>query len=419
MFSFPRSIRSYTSLISALLVALFFVSQAGQSRAETSNFVPVWFADKAQVSEDVIRNTVDQVRERNSNPDHIVTLIHGFKTSQEASTAQYEIVAERVTTEFAKHDQSVVVVGLQWDSVAKGFLLTLPGKYKKKTLLARKTGRLGARQLLLGLQDAFPESKQSIMAHSMGCELSAAALNLDIHFDEATEALHPHRPDDDLHMTGVIFCGADLDFDVLLGSKKARISKTKFIWLTMSELLGDNRDSILDLRKIIRGRALGSTLPRMTTKQFDTALGQKRMLFDRKHIPLNHALLQYYKPHRLTRIIPSIIYYGDPSAIEKPEDIAAVDEVLALQGNTPALLPYLDHPLASARIYSLWALERITCGAAHHLGDGYLQDVELTLRQTPRKDRLRRKHSRCHLLREGYFPTEKMLERAGAPKWAE
>lgn len=386
--------------------------------ADESSFSSIWIDGSATVTEEALAQTMSDTAAQNPNPDHLIVLIHGFAVTRAGSTAEYGVVSERIHKEFAKQGKSVAIVGIQWDSAVGGFIFSLPGKYHQKTLLARKTGRFGARHTLLELQKHFPNAHLSIMAHSMGCEVAAAATNPTMKFDKVTDSLGSYQPDGDVVLNGMVLCGADLEYDATVrGGTSVNFQHGNLIYMTMSEILGNDRDKILDLRRLLGGRALGSAFPKMSEKQYDAILGTRRIIFDNKRIPLEHFMLKYYSEWRLSRIIPSLICYVDPQA-PISEDLAAITEVMDAPKNVDSLAPYLNSENFSASLYATWRLEHLLCGGSEHLADGYLEGLAKVLKSTPRKVLYGREESPCEQVKQGIFPSEKMMERAGAPSWA-
>jgi hypothetical protein len=402
--------------ICLLLLLLLTTSAPGQE----TGFVPVWIDNQAVLEDDVVEGFVDQVEAKNSSPDHIVVLVHGFATPRASSTRQYTLLSERIRNEFAKHNQSVEIVGVQWHSKIEGIIFALPGEYKKKTVLARKVGRFGVRHLLLKLKERFPDSNLNIMAHSMGCEVTAAAMNSHMEFDEVTNSIGAYSPDSRLKLNGAALCGSDLDYDVTTRGHNQQLSIDggKVLYLTLSQALGHRRDKVLELRSIIRGRALGSAFPRMTEKQYDNVLSKQMLILDNTNIPLSHSFVKYYDEWRLSQIIPTLIYYSSPDSMEPPPNVAIVQEVMSAPNTMEDLLPFVESDNISSMIYAMWRLEHLNCGGSQHLADGYLEGLVKTLRSTPRKVRRDQADSSCQTVKRELFPTEIMFERAGAPSWA-
>ncbi len=390
----------------------------GCAWADDTGFSSIWIDDSATVTEEAVAKTISDTTAQNPNPDHLVVLIHGFAVPRADSTVEYGIVSERIRKEYAKHGKSVAIVGIQWDSAVSLNLFSLPGKYHHKTLLSRKTGRFGARHTLLELQKHFPNAQISIMAHSMGCEVAAAATNPTMKFDKVTDELGAYRPDESVSLDGMVLCGADLNYDAAAhGGTSVNFQHGKMMYMTMSEVLGNDRDKILDLRRLLGGRALGSAFPKMTEQQYDGILGSRRIIFDNKQIPLEHFMLKYYSEWRLARIIPSLISYGDPQA-PVSEDLAAINEVMDAPNTVEALAPYLNGKTFSSTLYAVWRLEHLLCGGSQHLADGYFSRLARVAKSTPRKVLYGRSESPCEQVKQGIFPSEEMMERAGAPSWA-
>lgn len=390
----------------------------GLCLAQQPLFIPVWMQNSDPLTDQTLNQVVGEVARVNPNPSHIVLLVHGFDNTQAQSTQQFNEVTPRIQGEFAKRNQTVPVIGVQWNSAPEGGLLDLPGQYGDKVVTARSVGRTPMRQLLLKLQERFPKASLDVMAHSMGCELTAAALVPELKFDDESAQIPVFQPAQDAHLTTATLCGSDLDYDIWFKGGVAfrtQNPRVRFVWMTMSQIAGDDRDKVLEMRKLARGQAAGSTFPKMTREQYDTMFSHRAAVFDNTAIPENHAFLDYYSADRLARIVPSVLFIADPKQPE-PDELAQLDQILASPNQVKALTPWLDTPQVSNQLYALWKLEQTLCGGSQHFADEYLVGLARKMRNQPRAVLMARPDSPCQTVHDGYWPTKLQMKKAGAPE---
>lgn len=442
-------------------------------------FVLAWLGDGSQISEFTIGETLYNVHRVQDQPDHIVVLVHGYNVPREDGANQFQEVADRCYQALKKLDRSAVVVGLEWDSAAPGAQTPWRAEdaYLQKVSRARVVGHKAARQLLLRLQQEFPRAKIDVLAHSLGCEVSASALFPNIVYDdeifqpqaEAPPA-GPHTfdsydPDRPLHLNCWALTGSDLDYNVWAKGKvefDSAQSKADFMWMTISPYVGNGfRDQVLQIRQMSRGMAGGSAFPHMTEAQYDSIFSRRAVFFDQRDIPQGHEFVRYFNQSRLDRILAAAIYIADhpaqkalpaagevvsvpvvratppkggflgplldqdsppppsmPAASTEPAELADLDKILAAPNRIEELLPWLESPNSSAQLYALWRLERILCGGSRHFADETLDAVTRMLRSTPRKVWSERESSACESVRRGYWPSEGLMTKAGAPAWS-
>lgn len=381
-------------------------------------FIPVWMQNSDPLTPETLQTVMTRVAAVNPNPSHIVLLVHGFDNTVVQSTSQYNEVTPRIQAEFARRGQTVPVIGVQWNSAAEGGALDLPGQYGEKVVVARSVGRTALRQLLLTLQERYPKASLDVMAHSMGCELSAAALVPELEFDDTGNQIPVYEPTRDVKLSTATLCGSDLDYDVWFkGGVAFRTThpRVRFVYMTMSQIAGDDRDKVLEARKLARGQAAGSTFPRMTEEQYDTMFSHRAAYFDNTEIPKNHAFLDYYSAERLGHIVPDLLFIADPKQPE-PDDLAQLDQILASPNQVKALTPWLDTPQISNQLYALWKLEQTNCGGSQHFADEYLVSLARKMRNQPRAVLMARPDSPCKTVQDGEWPTKAQMKRAGAPE---
>jgi hypothetical protein len=285
--------------------------------------------------------------------------------------------------------------------------------------MARGVGRYGLRQLLLGIQQRFPQARLSLFGHSLGCEVIAAAMFPNLPYEEEESAKLPaFEPDKEFYVDLVSLAGSDLDYDIFYESSipvRVENPRARLVWQTMSPAIGETKDKVLSLRANVRGIAGGSAFPRMTEQQYDTFFGARRFVLDNVDIPPSHDILLYYDENRMGRLTGAMVFLADPKA-PKPPELAEMDALSALPDQVSALVPYLDSPLISTQVYAIWRLEKILDGGSQYLANDYLASLARMMRNTPAKVKMARKDSPSVLVREGYWPTRRQMKRAGAPE---
>lgn len=395
------------------------VAMAGFAQG-TPSFVPAWLNDGSPLSDADVSSIVTNIGTQQANPDHILVVIHGLGNSREASTASYNELAPRLVSEFQKSRQKVAVVGIQWNSDVPMGLFTAEANYLDMVARARKVGHWPARQVLLQVQKQYPKAKINIYAHSLGCEVTAATLVPELTYADDIPKSEAFQPTRDIYANMVTLAGSDLDWDVWFkGNVNARETnrRTQLTWMTMSPYVGEaDKDETLKLRRMVRGVAAGSALPRMTQQQYDTLFKGRIMMFDNTEIPADHAFTNYYNAARLANIVPAAVFVADPKQ-PKPKLFTELDEVFAMPDQVTALTPFLDSAHLTTAVYALWRLEKINCGGSQHLSDETLENMARLMVNKPSTVRSACKDSACKTMSQGQWPTEKQLIRAGAPNW--
>ncbi|MCE7870621.1 alpha/beta hydrolase [bacterium CPR1] len=405
-----------------MLTCLVLLGCLMLSASAQKPYVPVWVDTTGKLTDQAVADVVAQVAAENPNPDHIVVIVHGFATDKETSTQQYSTLGPRFKDAYSKAGKKAVVVGFQWDSSVESGLLGIEGEYFETIPQAHTTGRNALRQVLLALQQRFPKAALNIAGHSMGCEVSAAAVIPELQFDEKDKQPEIYQAGQDIVLNTATLAGSDLDYDIWYkGGVSARESKTrrcKLVWMTMSKILGEQQDEVLKMRAMVRGDASGNMFPLMTEQQYDTLFKNRAVLFDNQNIPTDHSFLKYYDEERLARIAPAAVFLADPSQPE-PEELAELDQIIQAPEVGNILLPMLDSPRLAAQVYALWRMEHLDCGGSKHMSDGYLTSIVKKMRKTPRAIKGMRPDSECKTAKAGYWPTKTMMKRAGAPEGAE
>lgn len=429
-------------------------------------FALAWLGDGSQLSEFTVGETLYNVHRIQDQPDHIVVLVHGYNVPREDGANQFQQVADHCYGVLNKLGRKAVVVGLEWDSAAPGAQTPWRAKnaYLTKVERARIVGHIAARQMLLRLQKEFPNAKIDVMAHSLGCEVSAGALFPNMVYEDEIPKTASYDPDQPLRYNCWALTGSDLDYNVWYNGQidfDGPRSKADLMWMTISPYVGSGfRDQVLQVRYAIRGMAGGSSFPRMTEAQYDSVFSRRAVFFDQRDIPQGHEFVKYFSQARLERILTSAVWIGDhpaagslPAAgptvsvavvhadaprgfvgpqlesepaktpvaapeLAEPSELSDLDKVLAAPNRIEELLPYLEAPNSSAQLYALWRLERLLCGSSKHFADETLDKVTRLLRSKPRLVWAERETSPCESVRRGYWPTEALMLKAGAPAWS-
>jgi hypothetical protein len=386
---------------------------------EPKNFSSLWVDKTATVAPEAVVATIDGLRKQQSDPEHIVVFIHGFDVKRDSSTEEFDGLASRLETEFKPSGKRVAYAGLQWESIADGSIFNLPAQYFDKIPLARSVGRGPGRQLMLAIHQAFPKARVSFMAHSMGCEVAAAALSPELIYADAQPFVETYDGQSDVKILMGVLCGSDLDYDIWSKGKaevRDRNERVHLLWSTVAPFSGEG-DEVLNLRGRVRGRAGGSAFPLLTLQQLDTVLTHRRVIFDGEDIPEDHHFSKYYDEARLKRIVPTLLYIDAPKP-PMPTEMAEIEDIMSAPNDLNSLLPYLDGPLYGSRYYALWRLERLNCGDARHMSDGTLEKIARLLKTKPQRVWREAPKSECLTVKNEQFPTEKMMTKAGAPPWA-
>lgn len=345
-------------------------------------------------------------------PSSLVLLVHGYNVMPEDSRDGYQKVAQAVQA----LDPRVLVIGIQWDSAAPGGEVPWQAEDAYFAILrrSREVGRQGFRQLLLDVGKRFPQMKVAVVSHSLGCEVAASALYPQLNdWDDARPDRAAYQSKAPLNLVLWGLMGSDLDYDIWWKSKLAFPNPTDIglHWMTISSYQGE-RDQTLLLRKVSRGFAGGSALPRMTPEQWDFLMARRRLLFDGDDLDESHDFLDYLSPTRLKRMLRAAGIVPGGSL-----ELAELNQVLKAPGRVEVLRPWLDQARLAPQMYALWRLEKLLCGGSQHFSDQTLENVARLLRNTPIRVRQERADSPCQTVKQGIWPTEKQLIRAGAPAW--
>lgn len=386
------------------------------AQQEEPGYASLWVDRTAAITPEALSTTIAEVRAQQADPEYIFVMVHGFNVARESSAREFHDLAGLLKTETEKAGVRAAFVGLQWQSEAEGSVFAMEDAYFQTIPLARTIGRGAARQLLLGLHEAFPQARLTVLGHSMGCELSLAAVLPDIAYTDNLPTGEAFAPERDVKLTGLVLCGSDLDYDIMAKSGlSARDTdpRLKMVWATIAPYRGKG-DKVLSLRARVRGRAGGMSFPQMTEQQIDTLLPRHLFIFDGEDIPYSHDFQEYYDAERLARLMPNLLYAGG-TVSKAPPEMAEVEAILQAPNDVNALLPYLDSKSAGSMFYALWRIEKLNCGDARHMTDGTLEEIGRLLRDKPQMVWREQAKSPCVTCQKGQFPTVKALTRAGAP----
>jgi esterase/lipase superfamily enzyme len=385
---------------------------------EPKSYSQLWVGNTAVVTPEAVAATVAGLKKQDPNPDHIVIFIHGFNLQRDASTAEFERLAKNLKSQLANSQANkVAFAGVQWASASESSVFELANVYWQKISVARSVGRGPTRQLLLAIQKAFPKAHVSVLAHSMGCEVAAAAIIPELVYDDQVPFVPTYQPESDVLMNLVSFCGSDLDYDIWAKSGVeggSLVERNRMIWQTVAPNDKGKKDRVLSYRARLRGKAAGASFPKMTVQQLEKVLGQRQIILDTEAIPSDHDFEKYYDQARLARIVATMLYVANPKR-PKPPEIDQVDEILAAPDEVTSLLPYLDSPHVGTLFYTLWRIERLNCGDARHLTDGTLEAIIATLREKPQMVWREAPKSECMTIKNEQFPTPTQMTRSGAP----
>ena len=227
---------------------------------EPKEYSQLWVDKSAVVTPEAVAATIAGVKKQQADPEHIVVFIHGFDVARNASTAEFDSLALRLRKQFEPSKTRVAFAGVQWESAIESSVFQMANIYWQKISVARSTGRGPTRELLLGLQKAFPKAHISLMAHSMGCEVAAAAVVPEIEYADQVPFVETFEPKTDVKLLLVALCGSDLDYDIWSKSHaeaRAQGERNQLLWQTVAPYMGKG-DKVLSMRAKLRGKAAGS-----------------------------------------------------------------------------------------------------------------------------------------------------------------
>ena len=357
-------------------------------------------------------SAVRAIVESSAPPDQILLLIHGYDMGAEESGRKFEELSRTLRSELKPRE--VLILGLQWDSGGHSILNPL-GDYFDTLQRARTLGRGPLRQILIGLQEEHPEVPITVLAHSMGCEVTLAAVAPEINYTEQPPTGPTYQANQGVRLAFATFAGSDLDYDIWHKSGSAAMNwfnRVGLTWITVSAPATQG-DKVLSFRTRLRGKAAGSLMPLMTEQQLDTVLPSRKLTLDDKDVPVDHELDSYFRPARVKRLVETLLFLTDLG--DEPPELSAIQAALDAPNELPPLKKLLDSPHAGAAFVALWRVEHLLCGSSAHLADRTLEKAVLLLADHPKAIWALQDHSECKTLHHALFPTEQTMRRAGAP----
>lgn len=396
-----------TEKLQPLCLLLFLLVFSFPSLAQES-YVPLWVKDSTLIESMELERVTRSV----PTPEQVVVLIHGYDMGKSESERKFKELAGHLEQNLAP--RSLLIVGLQWDAGGHSFLNPL-GDYFNTLERARSIGRGPARQLFLALQEAHPDVPISVLAHSMGCEVTLASVAPEITYREENPKGETFAPEETVRLTLAALAGSDLDYDIWQQGGSAAMpwfENVGLTWMTVSDPVSQG-DRVLSFRTRLRGKAAGSLMPLMTQEQLDTAVPGMRLLLDGEEVPVDHELDSYFRPKRVARLSQTLIYLTDSG--QEPSELLAIRQVLDAPEALPALRRHLDSPHVGASFVALWRIERLLCGDSRHLADQTLERAVRLLADRPKAIWPLQTTSECETLRRALYPTDATMRRAGAP----
>lgn len=410
-----RNLKTFLSLVLACLPAAAQDKTAGPGR-----YSPVWLGKGEALSNEQVDKSVAPILAQ--KPEHLVVMVHGYGIPKDDTKEDYAKVSDNIKEIFDSRGVRSAVLGVEWESAIPGDQVPWQTEDAYFTAIsrARTVGRVPLRQLLLAVSQRSPGTKVDVLGHSLGCEVSAAAIYPELTYkDDAKKFPAAFSPGTPLKTNFYGLLGSDLDYDVWKKSGMSFSAKNPRVgmhWMTISSYTGD-RDKALLVRKFSRGYAGGTAIPGMTEGQWDTLMGNRTLMLDNQDVPASHDFSQYLSKERLLRMLPTALYVDRPNQYPKPPEVAQMDKVRSLPNNKDAIKPWLDSPYLSSQTVALWRLEKLLCGSSKHLADGTIENEARLMRNTPARVKAERKDSKCVTIERGYWPTQQQLTRAGAPNW--
>jgi hypothetical protein len=243
---------------------------------------------------------------------------------------------------------------------------------------AQGVGRRGLRQLIFGLQDAFPGTEVHLLTHSLGARVAMNALAPDLTPDrqDGRPAFLPGR---ELRVRTIVLAGADLDTRLFLRGNQApaaaaALARADLWWFTLPE--PGTRDRVLVLRDLHVGRRpIGNGGPRFAPGDADRLLREGRLILDVGRVPEQHSQVEYYRRERIAALAGALTrpgtvrvatrlpvgeeaarIIGYPAAAATRSVVATVHEILASPATPAALAPYLADPAVTVQLYAAWKL---------------------------------------------------------------
>jgi hypothetical protein len=398
----------------SIVTALLLLGLVRPPAASANPLVLAWLGNGQLLKP---KNLAAIVNRPAQKPDQIVFLVHGYSDTRQDSATMYKTVSALIEKDFRARHQRVLVVGVQWHAALPGNQLPwkMVSDYLRGVAIARRVGHGPMRQLVSSLHQRYPHAQMNVFAHSLGSEVTMASAFPDLHYTDKVPKSDPYAPGQTFAFNEIVLGQADLDYDIWYKSQVKLVPGARMLWLTVAPYR-IHEDEALAQRHLVRGKAGSTRFPRMTTTQYDYLFKNRAVLFDSQNLIQQHGFLSFYSKARIQRVVKAAAYLA--GAGPEPQELRQMDKILAMSASVQKLLPWLDNHDYSCRMYALWRIEQIVDGGSQHFADRTIDNVDLLLRDRPSLVWKARKTSKCTSIRDGYWPTQKQMTRAGAPSWA-
>ncbi len=357
-------------------LALALVFGAGGVRAQETSapapepYVAVRLDEEGALAEADLNAVLEEVRTVDGGrADDVVVMVHGFNTTFGDGRSQYRQMARTFRRHSGSKPGRLVMIGVHWRShpgpvtrwlpqmlayrlaTVLGFRNAFHNPYLEKVRAARRAGRRGVRDLLLGLQAQFPPERVHVLAHSLGSEVLLRALS-PTPPGKATDPPHPQ-----LRLGVVSLAGADLDQDVFAHPERSTahyaLPQASVWWITCPR--EKTADGVLELRRSAGRRdAVGNIGLSLQRGDFDALMRRRGLVIDDETIPIGHDILDYYSTRRLRKLAEAVVYLRKPEQAS-PHLLAELDRVI-LSPQEALKLPLEAGSSVSSRMYVRWRL---------------------------------------------------------------
>lgn len=291
--------------------------------APAAEYHAVTLERDGQATAGALDQLVRSVRQEIRGGDgQIVVMIHGFDTDLKDGARDYGTVAQRLRKHAEAAGQRFAAVGLHWASDAGsqaqwmsravvhrvtsllGMRKAVKNPYLEMRRRASRVGRTGARAVFFRLQDEFPGTPVHVFAHSLGSEVTVAALA-----PEGSVRKSEYAPVEqlgrELRLDLVTLAGADLDHDAFARNGAALDRANKW-WITVPKQA--HADAILELRRAAgQGDALGNRGLSLRPEDEARLHARNALVLDRGNVPTGHAFIAYYNETRIEALAQAML----------------------------------------------------------------------------------------------------------------
>jgi hypothetical protein len=304
----------------------------------------------------------------------IVVMVHGFQTPLAEGQEQFETIANRLRKDSNRLGMHTCIIGVHWDSgsdsMAKwvpkavgnrltsllGFKKAIKNPYLEKLKLARLTGRTGLRSVLFRLQESAPGVPIHVIAHSMGAEVTVAALAPEASAaDAASGEGEVEQPERTLRVGLVTLAGADLDYDMFCrergGVLEQALGRAQVWWVTVPS--SKRADGMLEIRRGAgRCDAVGNRGLKLCREDLNRLLRRRGLVLDVGNVPTKHGFVDYLNDKRMDSLTASMLYLQSPESPDaRGSVLAALDGVLGADATSLHLASDSNPCL---RLYAAW-----------------------------------------------------------------